>query len=115
MKPIRHPWLNLDEDFVPSPKQTWHFIKRLTCWRAGNPCLQRISPIVAPHPRVIGVTTTRLVPTGEDQSTAFGVAGVKWNVSGTWLVHANVLVPMTDSGLTTTVTPTLALDYSFGR
>lgn len=77
--------------------------------------LQRITPVVAPHPRVAGVQTTRLIPTGEDQRTAYGVAGFKWNVGGTWLLHANVLVPLTDSGLTTTVTPTVAFDYSFAR
>lgn len=77
--------------------------------------LQRITPVVAPHPRVAGVATTRLVPTGDDQRTAFGVVGFKWNIAGTWLLHANVLVPLTDSGLTTTVTPTVAFDYSFAR
>lgn len=77
--------------------------------------LQRITPVVAPHPRIGGVNTTRLMPAGEDQSTAYGVAGVKWNVSGTWLIHASVLFPLTDSGLTTTFTPTIAFDYSFAR
>ena len=77
--------------------------------------LQRITPIVAPHPRIRGVTTTRLIPAGEDQMSAFAVAGVKWNVGGTWLLQANVLVPLTDSGLTTKVTPNVAFDYSFAR
>jgi len=77
--------------------------------------LQRITPVIAPHPRIRGVTTTRLMPTGTDQMSSFAVAGMKWNVSGTWLLHANVLMPLTDSGLTATFTPTIALDYSFAR
>jgi hypothetical protein len=46
---------------------------------------------------------------------AFASAGMKWNVSSTWLLHGNILFPLTDAGLTTTFTPTIALDYSFER
>jgi hypothetical protein len=85
--------------------------------------VQRISEVVAPHPNIICpgaepdcvVNTTRLIPNGEDQTTAFAVTGFKWNVGGTWLLHGHVLWPMTDSGLTTRLTPTVALDYSFTR
>jgi len=77
--------------------------------------LQRITPIVAPHPRIRGVTTTRLMPSGEDQTGVFAVAGMKWNLGGTWLLQANVLIPLTDSGLTTKATPNVAFDYSFAR
>ena len=77
--------------------------------------VQRISEVIAPHPRINGVDTMRLIPSGEDQTTAFAVTGFKWNVAGTWLLHGNVLFPMTESGLTTKLTPTLALDYSFTR
>jgi hypothetical protein len=77
--------------------------------------VQRISEVTFPHPRIAGVDTLRLIPSGEDQTTAFAVAGFKWNVGGTWLLHGNVLIPMTDTGLTAKVTPTIALDYSFTR
>jgi hypothetical protein len=77
--------------------------------------IQRITAVAAPHPRLRGVETTRLMPIGEDQMSAFAVAGMKWNVSSTWLLHANVLVPLSDSGLTATFTPTIAIDYSFAR
>lgn len=77
--------------------------------------VQRISELITPHPRIVGVDTMRLVPSGTDETTAFAVAGFKWNVGGTWLLHGNVLFPMTDSGLTATLTPTIALDYSFTR
>jgi hypothetical protein len=77
--------------------------------------MQRISEVVAPHPRLDLVDTTRLMPDGEDQMTAFAVAGFKWNIGGTWLLHGHVLMPVTESGLTARFTPTIALDYSFTR
>jgi hypothetical protein len=77
--------------------------------------LQRIGETVVAHPRIRGVTTTRLMPVGDDATAAFVVGGFKWNPSGAWLVHANVMVPLTDAGLTAGVTPTIALDYSFTR
>jgi hypothetical protein len=76
---------------------------------------QRIAELITPQPRIAGVDTRRLVPSGEDRTTAFAVAGFKWNVSGTWLLQGNVLIPMTDTGLTAKFTPTLSLDYSFTR
>jgi hypothetical protein len=77
--------------------------------------IRRISEVVEPHPRLAGVQTLRLRPTGDDQVTAFGVAGVKWNVTGTWLLHGHVLVPLAERGLTARITPAIALDYSFTR
>ena len=77
--------------------------------------IQRITAVAAPHPRLRGVETTRLMPAGEHQTSSFAVAGVKWNVGSTWLLHANVLMPLSDSGLTATFTPTIALDYTFAR
>jgi hypothetical protein len=97
--------------FAATPKLT--LIGELLGHRIAG--LQRITPVQAPHPRVAGVTTTRLVPTGAEQLSTFAVAGFKLNVGDTWLLHANVLVPLTDSGLTATITPTIALDYSFAR
>jgi hypothetical protein len=77
--------------------------------------VQRISELITPHPRIRQVDTIRLIPSGEDQTNVFAVAGFKWNVGGTWLLHGNVLIPMTESGLTAKFTPTVALDYSFTR
>jgi hypothetical protein len=56
-----------------------------------------------------------LTPAADDQLSAFAVAGFKWNVGGVWLLHANVLLPITDGGLTARAIPTLAIDYSFAR
>ncbi len=77
--------------------------------------IQGISAVTEPHPRIRGVSTTRLAPAGTDATTGFAVGGVKWNVSSTWLVHANVLVPLLDNGLTARLTPAVAVDYSFTR
>jgi hypothetical protein len=75
--------------------------------------IQRISAVFAPHPRIVGVQTMRLAPAGDDQTTTFAVAGFKWNVGGTWLLHANVLMPVTNNGLTARFSPSIAMDYSF--
>jgi hypothetical protein len=77
--------------------------------------LERIGSIAVPHPRIVGVDTIRLMPTGEVETTAFGVGGVKWNVGGTWLLHANVLIPLTQNGLTGQFTPTIAVEHTFAR
>jgi hypothetical protein len=77
--------------------------------------IQRVTEVVAPHPRIRDVTTMRLVPAGGDQTAAFAVAGMKWNVGSTWLLHANVMVPLTQSGLTSPITPSVSMEYSFTR
>jgi len=77
--------------------------------------LGQISQVTAPHPSSIGVDTIRLLPTAEGTMTAMAVAGFKWNVSGRWLVNANVLLPVTDRGLRARAVPAIALDYSFGN
>ena len=77
--------------------------------------IRRIGEVTAPHPRFRDVQTTRLVPVGDDQASAVAIGGFKWNVGSTWLLHANVMVPLTDVGLTARLVPTIALDYSFAR
>jgi len=77
--------------------------------------VQRITAFVAPQPGVVGVNTTRLIPGGDDQTTAYAVTGFKWNVAGTWLVHADIVWPMTESGLTPRFTPIVAVDYTVTR
>ena len=60
-----------------------------------------------------GVTTVRLVPDTSNLRTLTAVPGVKWNVSDTWVLAANVAVPLTSSGLTAFVTPFVGLDYAW--
>jgi hypothetical protein len=76
---------------------------------------ERVVELIAPHPRIAGVETLRLVPAGDRQLTATTVVGFKWNIAGTWLLHGNVLVPVGQRGLTTRFAPSVALDYSFTR
>jgi hypothetical protein len=77
--------------------------------------IQNITPVVAPHPRISGVQTTRLVPGGEDVTTGFSAIGFKWNVGSGWLVNTHVVIPVSENGLTARVTPAFAVDYSFGK
>ena len=42
------------------------------------------------------------------------VPGFKWNVSDTWVLGANVTVPVTATGLTAPFTPSVGLDYAIG-
>ena len=76
---------------------------------------QRITETIAPHPRIGGLETWRLMPAGSDQTTALAVTGFKWNIADTWLLQANVLFPLTKRGLTARYSPMIALDYSFTR
>jgi hypothetical protein len=77
--------------------------------------MQRVVAVTAPHPRIRNVDTVRLMPAGASETSVYLVTGFKWNVAQTWLLHAHVLMPLSDSGLTARVTPTIALDYSFAR
>lgn len=74
--------------------------------------LQRV---FLPHPTIAGVRTLRLGTTGDDLRTLAAVAGLKWNITGAWLLNANVLVPMGSRGLRADVAPAVALEYAFGR
>ena len=50
-------------------------------------------------------------PRGLDRASIAG--GIKWNLAGTALVTANVLLPMTDAGLVDHLTPVFGLDWGF--
>jgi len=76
--------------------------------------LGRLVSTTLPHPRLIGVDTVRLTGVEETTDRIVVVAGFKWNVSGTWLLTANVLRPITDVGLNASWVPTVTFDYSFG-
>jgi hypothetical protein len=77
--------------------------------------LRRVVATAEPHPRVGGVLTTRLAPVGPEQTATFVAGGFKWNLTGAWLLHGNVLLPLNEAGLTSRLTPAVALDYSFVR
>jgi hypothetical protein len=67
------------------------------------------------HPRLTGVDTIRLTGVREATQRILAVAGFKWNLTGTWLVSANILRPLTTAGLNARWVPTVSFDYSFGR
>ena len=75
----------------------------------------RLAETTQPHPRLVGVDTIRLTGVEETTDRIVAVAGVKWNVVGTWLLTANVLRPITNVGLNASWVPTITFDYAFGR
>jgi hypothetical protein len=74
-----------------------------------------ITRFVAPHPRLTGVQTIRLTPDASTLHIITLVPGVKWNVSDTWVLAADVSVPLTSGGLTSRFTPFVGLDYARSR
>ena len=75
--------------------------------------LRDLELVSAPHPTIVGVDTFRLVA-GDGGNTAVQlVAGLKWNVAGRMVLGGHVRWSATHSGMTATVTPTVALEYSF--
>jgi len=67
-----------------------------------------------PNPALTGVQTIRLTPNNASLNMITLVPGFKWNVSDTWVLAANVMAPLTSSGLTTRLTPFIGLDYALG-
>jgi hypothetical protein len=74
-----------------------------------------IVQIRAPHPTLQQVETTRLIGDASGLHLMTAVPGIKWNVSETWVLAANVALPLTSGGLTARVTPFVGLDYAVGR
>ena len=66
-----------------------------------------------PHPTRLGVQTIRLTGGEPGETVASGVAGFKWNPSGTLVLGAHVRWNFTTAGLTAPLTPSLALEYDF--
>ena len=74
-----------------------------------------IVSVTAPHPTLSGVNTIRLMPDTSTLHLLTIVPGVKWNLTDTWVLGANVTIPLTSSGLTAPFTPFVGLDYALGR
>src|SRR5262249_22311425 len=72
-----------------------------------------ITPAAAPHPRLAGVQTIRLVAHRSSLNLITAVPGVKWNVSDTWVLAANVSMPITRGGRMARFTPFVGLDYAW--
>ena len=71
--------------------------------------------VTAAHPALRGVQTIRLSASGAYQNLVALSPGVKWNVSDTWVLSANVTIPLTSDGLTARFTPFVGLDYALDR
>ena len=74
----------------------------------------RLIDVVQPHPSVTGVETIRLSAASRATTQAMISGGVRWNPYGRWLVSANLLHPLTTTGLTARWVGSLTIDYSFG-
>jgi hypothetical protein len=66
----------------------------------------------APHPTVSGVDTYRLTTSTEDSKLFTVIPSVKWNISETFVIGGHLLLPLGDRGLTASVVPTIAIEYS---
>lgn len=75
----------------------------------------RLTQTVAAHPRLSGVETIRLTALPEATYRALGVGSIKWNVGETLLVTGSLLRSLTSTGLTAPFTPSVVVEYSFGR
>jgi Putative MetA-pathway of phenol degradation len=71
--------------------------------------------VTTPHPTLAGVQTIRLTPDASPLNIVTLVPGLKWNLTDTWVLAANVTIPLTNAGLTASYTPFIGLDYAFGR
>jgi hypothetical protein len=69
----------------------------------------------APHPKLIDVQTIRLTPDASTLQILTAVPGIKINLTDTWVLAANVSVPLTSGGLMSRYTPFVGLDYAFER
>jgi hypothetical protein len=74
-----------------------------------------IVTVSAAHPLLTGVETLRLEPDASRLRLLTAVPGVKWNLTDTWVLAANVSIPLTSAGLTAPITPFIGLDYALGR
>ena len=77
--------------------------------------LGQLVPVTAPNPTLMQVDTIRLAADTSSVNMITLVPGIKWNVATTWVLAANVAVPLTSGGLTTRLTPFVGVDYTIGR
>jgi hypothetical protein len=75
--------------------------------------LHDIALTSAPHATLIGADTLRLSEGTSAAILSSAVAGIKWNVSGAFVLGGHVTWPLQKRGLTAPVTPTLAFEYAF--
>ena len=74
----------------------------------------RLATLTEPHPTLVGVDTIRLTADDRSATRVVTTFGVKWNVSGSWLIGGTLLKPITSAGLNAGWVPAFTIDYSFG-
>ena len=74
-----------------------------------------IGPVSSDTSTVAGVQTLRLLPDSSTLHMLTLAPGMKWNLSDTWVLGVSLSIPLTNGGLTSPITPLVALDYAFGR
>jgi hypothetical protein len=77
--------------------------------------LGTLTYITEPNPQIMGVDTVRLGSAELGTERLIAIAGFKWNPAATWLLSGSVVRPLTTTGLNAAWTPSVTLDYSFGR
>lgn len=77
--------------------------------------LRAIEFSTQPHPTYLGVDTLRLVAGTAGTTMMTALTGVKWNVGGTLVIGGHVAWPLTEHGLTSKITPTVAFEYAFPK
>jgi hypothetical protein len=77
--------------------------------------LGTLTYITEPNPQIMGVDTIRLGSAELGTERLIAIAGFKWNPAATWLLSGSVVRPLTTTGLNAAWTPSVTLDYSFGR
>jgi hypothetical protein len=75
--------------------------------------LHKLVDVYQPHPTQSNVETMRWVADDGGVSTSYAVAGAKWNVGGSAVLNASLLMRLTDAGLRARVTPSISMDYAF--
>ena len=75
--------------------------------------LRAIEFSTQPHPTYLGVDTLRLVAGTAGTTMMTALTGVKWNVGGTLVIGGHIAWPLTEHGLTSRITPTVAFEYAF--
>jgi len=68
-----------------------------------------------PHPSLAGVQTLRLLPGTRRLNTLTIAPGIRWNVTGTWVLVGTVGLPLLRGGLRAPLLPFAGLEYSLGR
>jgi hypothetical protein len=76
--------------------------------------LHKLVDVYQPHSTLgSGVETMRWVAQEGGVATSYAVTGVKWNVGGSAVLNASLLMRLTDAGLRARVTPSISMDYAF--